>query len=352
MPKVPRPVESWKKFSGVMPCLQAVTPMTATRNASTDGNNARSPDCHANALALLKAKMIRMEEEKREAEYAAYNATKSQIAWGSQIRSYVLQPYRLEMGTSLANPSGRHLYAFWGDTLARALNASLAEQGDDVLVNLASEEYSRAALTPALRARVVTPQFREEKDGRFRMVSFHAKRARGLMAGWILRNRLDRPASLREFDAEGYRFNPDLSEGDTLVFTRQMFQGKFAADVSFTGSGPCFVTFQNGSFRADKVEAGGSPAPVETVQADVPDSLVRNKPQDVFKEAKQASAPYMDAKEIAGYEKEREALGEDPYAYVLGENEKRTMRALNRYQIEQGLMKAELPIEGLFVGHV
>ncbi|HET8731039.1 MAG TPA: peroxide stress protein YaaA [Moraxellaceae bacterium] len=133
-----------------------------------------------------------------------------------------LQPYRLEMGTALANPAGRNLYAFWGDTLAQALNESLIGQGDDVLVNLASEEYSRAALTPALRARVVTPQFREEKDGRFRMVSFHAKRARGLMAGWILRNRLGKPEELRDFDAGGYRFNAGLSGGDTLVFTRPM----------------------------------------------------------------------------------------------------------------------------------
>jgi len=77
-------------------------------------------------------------------------------------------------------------------------------------------------------------------------------------------------------------------EGGKLLFTRQMFQGKFVADVSFAGSGPCFVTFQNGSFRADKVEAGASAAPVETVQVDVPEAVLRNKPQEVFKEAKQA----------------------------------------------------------------
>jgi len=77
-------------------------------------------------------------------------------------------------------------------------------------------------------------------------------------------------------------------EGGKLLFTRQMFQGKFVADVSFAGSGPCFVTFQNGSFRADKVEAGAAPAPVETVNVDVPDGVVRNQPQEVFKEAKQA----------------------------------------------------------------
>ena len=84
-------------------------------------------------------------------------------------------------------------------------------------------------------------------------------------------------------DAIGYRH-----EGGKVVFTRQMFQGKFAADVSFAGSGPCFVTFQNGSFRGDKVEASAAPAPVEKVNVEVPDGIVRNKPQEVFKEAKQA----------------------------------------------------------------
>jgi electron transfer flavoprotein alpha subunit len=84
-------------------------------------------------------------------------------------------------------------------------------------------------------------------------------------------------------DAVGYKY-----EGGRLVFTRQMFQGKFTADVSFAGSGPCFVTFQNGSFRGDKVEAGGAAAPVEKVSVEIPDGVVRNQPQEVFKEAKQA----------------------------------------------------------------
>lgn len=84
-------------------------------------------------------------------------------------------------------------------------------------------------------------------------------------------------------DAIGYKY-----DGGKLVFTRQMFQGKFVADVSFAGTGACFVTFQNGAFRADSVEAGSSAAPVETVNVDVPDGVVRNQPQEVFKEAKQA----------------------------------------------------------------
>jgi cytoplasmic iron level regulating protein YaaA (DUF328/UPF0246 family) len=133
-----------------------------------------------------------------------------------------LQPYRLEMGTALANPSGRNLYAFWGDTLAKALNATLAEQEDDVLVNLASDEYSRAALTKTLKARVVTPQFREDKNGELKMVSFYAKRARGLMAAYMVRNRLTEPESLKDFRAGGYAFRPRLSTPETLVFTRKM----------------------------------------------------------------------------------------------------------------------------------
>ncbi|MDP2227595.1 MAG: peroxide stress protein YaaA [Moraxellaceae bacterium] len=131
-----------------------------------------------------------------------------------------LQPYRLEMGTALPNPRGNSLYAFWGDTIAKAVNAALAAQGDEVLVNLASEEYSRAALTKALQARVITPQFREEKDGQFKMVSFYAKRARGLMAAYVVRERLGTPDALKDFRSDGYRFNKKLSAGDTLVFTR------------------------------------------------------------------------------------------------------------------------------------
>jgi len=133
-----------------------------------------------------------------------------------------LQPYRLEMGTALANPAGRNLYAYWGDSIAQALNEALAGQGDEVLINLASDEYSKAALTSVLKARVVTPQFREEKNGQSKIVSFYAKRARGLMSAYIVRNRLYEVAALRDFAADGYAFNKKLSKGDTLVFTREM----------------------------------------------------------------------------------------------------------------------------------
>ena len=132
-----------------------------------------------------------------------------------------LQPYRLEMGTSLATPAGRHLYEFWGDDLAAYLNERLAAQRRPVVVNLASQEYARAALRPALKARVIHCQFEEGKAGRYGIVSFFAKRARGLMARWAIEHRVRRPESLQLFNREGYAFDPAVSEPDRWVFRRE-----------------------------------------------------------------------------------------------------------------------------------
>ena len=132
-----------------------------------------------------------------------------------------LQPYRLEMGTSLKNPKGNTLYAFWGDTIAKAVNAALAAQGDDILVNLASEEYNKAALTKSLKARVITPQFREEKDGTFKMVSFYAKRARGLMARYAINRQVQEVEQSKDFAADGYAFAPEASDQRRWVFRRR-----------------------------------------------------------------------------------------------------------------------------------
>lgn len=132
----------------------------------------------------------------------------------------LMLPYRLEMGTELANPAGRSLYAFWGEQLTDALNADLAAQGDDVLINLASQEYFKAVQPKKLAGRLVTPQFRDEKDGQFKIISFFAKKARGRMAAWIIRNRISQPDQLQAYDVDGYRFSPDLSRGDDWVFTR------------------------------------------------------------------------------------------------------------------------------------
>ncbi len=137
----------------------------------------------------------------------------------------LIQPYRLEMGTRLPNPAGKDLYAFWKGTVTEALDEAVAHSGSPVLVNLASNEYFKAVDTQRLKARVVTPVFKDEKRGQYKIISFHAKKARGLMAAWMIRERLDDPLGLKDFDVAGYRFNAAMSEGDTLVFTRQEDQG-------------------------------------------------------------------------------------------------------------------------------
>jgi cytoplasmic iron level regulating protein YaaA (DUF328/UPF0246 family) len=133
-----------------------------------------------------------------------------------------LQPYRLEMGTSLANPRGKDLYAFWGDALAQHLNERLAGQAHPVVVNLASQEYSKAALRPALNAKVVDCQFEDWKGGRYKIISFYAKRARGLMCRWAIEHRARSPQALRDFAVEGYAFDASVSTGERMVFRRRL----------------------------------------------------------------------------------------------------------------------------------
>ncbi len=131
-----------------------------------------------------------------------------------------IQPYRLEMGSRLANPQGRDLYAWWGDRLARALNETAAETGSDTVLNCASQEYFGAVDRAALKPRVVTPVFMEERDGAAQIVSFYAKKARGAMARFVCENRLTDPDDIHTFDAGGYRYAPDMSTDERRVFLR------------------------------------------------------------------------------------------------------------------------------------
>ncbi|RDB44911.1 peroxide stress protein YaaA [Halomonas sp. DQ26W] len=140
----------------------------------------------------------------------------------------LIQPYRLEMGTRLPNSAGTDLYAFWRETLPPALEQAVKESGTPVLVNLASNEYFKAINAKRLEARVITPVFKDEKNDTYKIISFYAKKARGLMAAWMIRQRLDNPEGLKDFNVAGYGFNASLSEGDTLVFTRREDQSQAA----------------------------------------------------------------------------------------------------------------------------
>jgi len=133
----------------------------------------------------------------------------------------LMQPYRLEMGTKLANGSGKDLYAFWGDTITEALNAELVQQaGEPILLNLASTEYFKSVRPKKLAARVITPVFEERKGAAYKIVSFHAKRARGLMSRHVIVNAISDPEQLKAFTLEGYAYSPAASEGDRWVFRR------------------------------------------------------------------------------------------------------------------------------------
>lgn len=131
-----------------------------------------------------------------------------------------IHPYRLEMGTRLRTERGSTLYDFWGDRIARQLNADAQGHADPVLVNLASQEYFGAVDARALTLPVATPQFREIRDGESRIISFFAKKARGLMARWAIDNRIETAADLRGFDLEGYAFDSAASNESDWIFTR------------------------------------------------------------------------------------------------------------------------------------
>lgn len=131
-----------------------------------------------------------------------------------------IQPYRLEMGSRLKTRRGGSLYAFWGDRISKALNAQAEVLGADTLVNCASQEYFGAVDLKALKPRVITPVFMEDKAGKAKVVSFFAKKARGAMARFAIERRITDPEGLKDFDTGGYAYRPDLSQDNIWVFQR------------------------------------------------------------------------------------------------------------------------------------
>ncbi len=132
----------------------------------------------------------------------------------------LIQPYRLEMGSRLKTARGKNLYEYWGDRLSVALNETAAAMGTEILINCASVEYFGAVDMDALKLRVITPVFMEEKAGTPKIVSFFAKKARGAMARFMIERRITDPEGLKDFDTGGYRFNAGMSDGDRWVFLR------------------------------------------------------------------------------------------------------------------------------------
>lgn len=133
----------------------------------------------------------------------------------------LMQAYRLEMGTKVSIAGSKNLYDFWGNQITEQLNNDLAERKDDILINLASNEYFKAVKKDSLNARIITPNFKEERDGGYKIIAFYAKVARGLMTRFIIENAFDDPEMIKTFDIEGYRFNPELSTDSDWIFTRR-----------------------------------------------------------------------------------------------------------------------------------
>jgi len=133
----------------------------------------------------------------------------------------LMQAYRLEMGIKFANERGKNLYEFWGDLISKNLNSDLREHANPVLINLASGEYFKAIDKKALKAEIITPVFKEVKNGKAKVISFMAKKARGMMARYIVDNRLDNPEALKEFTIAGYVYQAADSTNDTWVFQRK-----------------------------------------------------------------------------------------------------------------------------------
>ena len=131
----------------------------------------------------------------------------------------LMQAYRLEMGTKFANKKGKNLYQFWGSQLREFLEADPAMK-DGILINLASNEYFKATEAKKLNARIITPVFKDWKNGQYKMISFYAKKARGLMTRYMIDHQINQPEQLKDFDTDGYRYSDDMSDGDNWVFIR------------------------------------------------------------------------------------------------------------------------------------
>jgi len=133
----------------------------------------------------------------------------------------LIQPYRLEMGTKLKYYKSKDLYSFWNPLITKKINEAVAESGSGILINLASNEYFKSIDRKKLKAEIVTPDFKDLKNGNYKMISFFAKRARGLMSRFILENDITDHSDLLAFNSEGYAFNSRLSKPDNPVFTRE-----------------------------------------------------------------------------------------------------------------------------------
>ena len=212
--------------SGALGELMSISPELAALNAARFRSWSTRPAAGKTRTAVLAFRgdvYLGMRAETFDAQDMAFAQQHLRILSGlyGVLRPLdSIQPHRLEMGTRLVTTAGHSLYEFWGPRIARALRRQAVRSGATVLVNLASQEYFRAVDLEALALPVITPVFKEQRAGGLKIVSFSAKRARGMMAGYAIRNRITDPGKLKKFIADGYRFQPALSSASEWLFPR------------------------------------------------------------------------------------------------------------------------------------
>ncbi len=133
----------------------------------------------------------------------------------------LMQPYRLEMGTRLTTERGKNLYEFWGATITQGLSVQLKKIESEYLINLASNEYFKAAKPKELNAQIITPAFKDYKDGKYKMIGIYAKKARGMLSRYIIKNQLTDPEDIKTFNEDGYAFDKNLTQDNLWVFSRK-----------------------------------------------------------------------------------------------------------------------------------
>ena len=210
-----------KKLSKLMGISPALADLNVDRYAKWDVNH--TEDVKPAVLTFngeVYAGLDAISFSKKEKDYAQDNL---RILSGlyALLKPYdLIHPYRLEMGTKLKIGRKNNLYEFWGDKIVNEINNLVAKQKENVLVNLASNEYFRSINKKKLEATVITPVFKDFNNGKYKTVMVYAKKARGMMAGYIIKNKIDKAENLKGFDAAGYCYNEEASTEKELIFYR------------------------------------------------------------------------------------------------------------------------------------
>ena len=158
--------------------------------------------------------------EKQDIDYAQKHLRMLSGLYGLLRPLDLIMPYRLEMGTKLKNTRGNNLYEFWGNTITETINADLAQAESELLVNIASDEYYKSVKDSKIKAEIIKPVFLDQKNGKYKVISFYAKKARGLMARYLLENKIERAEDIKSFNTDGYYFDAESSLKGELVFKR------------------------------------------------------------------------------------------------------------------------------------